>query len=183
MTGDGTVPVSVSAAGAALGCAIVAGTALWLRRRRGTDASRRAAARTLLDLGIGLWLALTLVVTLTPDPVSYARRIVILTPTGFGKVLTDPHGHRRILAELALNCLLFVPFGILGRARWRALRRPIPLILVAAAISVGIEGMQFALAVGRTTSTDDVLANTFGALLGWAAAGIVGAAWRRRSRS
>jgi glycopeptide antibiotics resistance protein len=182
MTGGGSVPVSVIAAGAALGCAIVTGTALWVRRHR-DDGSRRAATRTLLDLGIGLWLVSTLVVTLTPDPVSYARRIVVLTPSGFGKVLTDPQGQSAILAEIALNCLLFVPFGILARARWRALRRPIPLIVAAAAISVGIEGMQFALAVGRTTSTDDVLANTFGALLGWAAAGVVGAAWRRCSRS
>jgi glycopeptide antibiotics resistance protein len=182
MTGGGAVPVSVSAAGAALGCAIVAGTALWLRRR-GTDGSRRSVTRTLLDLGIGLWLALTLVVTLTPDPVSYARRILVLAPTGFGKVLTDPKGHSHILAEIALNCLLFVPFGILGPARWRALRRPIPLIVVAMTISVGIEGLQFALAVGRTTSTDDVLANTLGALLGWAAASVVGAVWRRRPGS
>jgi glycopeptide antibiotics resistance protein len=182
MTWSGAVPVSGWAVGAAVGLAIVAGTALWLRRR-GTDGSRRPATRTLLDLGIGLWLALTLVVTLTPDPVSYAQRIVLLAPTGFGKVLTDPQGHSHILAEIALNCLLFVPFGILGPARWRALRRPIPLIVVAATISVGIEGMQFALALGRTTSTDDVLANTLGALFGWAAADVVGAAWRRRSGS
>jgi hypothetical protein len=95
MTGGGTVPVSGWVVGATVGLAIVAGTALWLHRRR-TDAPRRAAARSVLGVGIIPWLALTLVVTLTPDPVSYARRIVVMAPTDFGQgAHRSPPAHAR----------------------------------------------------------------------------------------
>ena len=180
MTGGGTVPVSGWVVGATVGLAIVAGTALWLHRRR-TDAPRRAAARSVLGVGIIPWLALTLVVTLTPDPVSYARRIVVMAPTDFGQgAHRSPPAHARPHPDRAELFAL------------RPLRHPRSGSMASAAASHpphpgrgvdlrGIEGMQFSLAVGRTTSADDVLANTLVALLGWVAAAAFGAAWRCRS--
>jgi glycopeptide antibiotics resistance protein len=65
--------------------------------------------------------------------------------------------------EAAANILLFVPFGAalglrglsVGKAVWYGFL-----------LSVAVEGTQWLLIPGRTTSLDDVVLNTFGALVG-----------------
>lgn len=72
----------------------------------------------------------------------------------------DP-GHLR---ETAANVLLFVPFGVaLGTAGHPAVRSA----LVAASLSVVVELLQVFAATGRFAESQDVVANTLGATLGW----------------
>ncbi|WP_431245897.1 VanZ family protein [Leifsonia xyli] len=83
------------------------------------------------------------------------------------------------MPEMLANVALFVPFGVcLGliapHARWwRA-------AAAAAAVSVGFEALQFALAVGSSDVTDVIL-NTTGAVLGWAVLGVARGGLRERT--
>jgi VanZ family protein len=69
----------------------------------------------------------------------------------------------RGLADVILNVLLFVPFGVALELRGERLLRA---SLVAAALSAGIEFAQL-FVPGRDTSLSDVLSNTAGAAAGW----------------
>lgn len=61
------------------------------------------------------------------------------------------------------NLLVLASFGFFAAARWRM---PVPVIAaLAAAGSMSLEGLQFAMATGRVCSVDDVLVNTAGAAL------------------
>ena len=81
-----------------------------------------------------------------------------ITGTDPGVVLRDPLG----------NLLLFVPLGLLAALGGRHLtwRR---VELSAAAISVTIEASQLVFGLGSLASVDDVIFNTFGAVVGFAA--------------
>ena len=67
------------------------------------------------------------------------------------------------------NLMWFAPLGWLLRRR-----KPRAALLAGAALSAGIELMQFLLMTG-VTDIDDVIFNALGALLGWGIAGI----WKR----
>lgn len=77
--------------------------------------------------------------------------------------------------EAVANVLLFVPFGVLvalllGARRWR-------VVVAGLVLSASIEITQRLALPGRVPSVQDVVLNTVGAALGWAA---LGAAVRRR---
>ena len=64
------------------------------------------------------------------------------------------------------NILMFIPFGVLAPLCFRRLRS-FPLCVGAAlSLSFAIEMTQFVLQVGFT-QMDDLLTNTYGAILGW----------------
>jgi glycopeptide antibiotics resistance protein len=72
------------------------------------------------------------------------------------------------------NLLLLLPLGIYGPIRWPALRAAGAVVGVGAAASAAIELGQLGLAIGygfpvRVADVDDVLLNTAGVVLGWAA--------------
>ncbi len=103
------------------------------------------------------WLVVVLILTLSPNP-------------GRGQSLNLQPGadlaYGRAMLNLAVNVLLFLPFGALaGLAHlrlgswWRA-----PLI--AALLSSGIEVAQHYGEAGRAADINDVIANTFGTALG-----------------
>ena len=77
---------------------------------------------------------------------------------------------KEMYRELLMNVLLFVPLGlslpfVLTRTEdgvWRCrIRCAVLTVLIAAALSVAIEAVQYRFALGRC-ETDDVLANTLG---------------------
>ncbi|HMN08411.1 MAG TPA: VanZ family protein [Gemmatimonadaceae bacterium] len=74
--------------------------------------------------------------------------------------------------DVVLNVALFVPLGIALVAAGMTWRRA---ALVAAALSFGIEAMQYALITGRDASLSDLLTNTTGGTLG----ALFAAHWRR----
>lgn len=149
-----------------------------LRSRR---VSRVAAAQTTaLDLAVGTWLALTLLVTVVPMGQSGPRSPIALIPflDVIQRVVSGVNAPSPEASDLVLNVLLFMPFGIAAALRWGR-SRMIAAIVGAAALSIGIELSQAIEATGRSASTTDVVTNTAGAALGF----LVGLQFRRRGRS
>ncbi|WP_159944498.1 MULTISPECIES: VanZ family protein [unclassified Nocardiopsis] len=68
-----------------------------------------------------------------------------------------------ILAEKAVNALLFVPMAVVA---FHAFSTWAPRILFGPTLSVVIEAAQWAMGAGRSTETGDVLLNTVGSLGG-----------------
>lgn len=124
----------------------------------------------LLALFVVYLLLLTWIVLwkLQPPWIGGVDRVIKLVPfVAFGGL-----GASRA-AEVAANVLLFVPLGgylrLLAPARARLARSA----LVAAGTSVAFEATQYVLAIGSSDITD-VIANTGGALIGYALAALVG---------
>ncbi len=85
---------------------------------------------------------------------------------------------------LAGNVLVFLPFGVLLPAIWPRLGRPWRMLLAGLLLSTAVELSQLAVSLYlgyryRMTDIDDVLLNTCGVLLGFAAFALVDAARRR----
>lgn len=131
--------------------------ALAVAERRREGSGTRLVA---LDVALVACVTATLVLTLAPidDPTD-----VQLLP--FGDVvdaLTPPVDAEKLLTETA-NVLLFVPLGaVLGLRGFR--------LGATAAIGLGLSAVveltQLVLVSGRTTSVDDLLLNTLGAVVG-----------------
>ncbi len=86
-------------------------------------------------------------------------------------LLTQVRGHSdfyEVYRGYAMNALLFVPLGLLlpfcgrGRSAWRPV---VWAVLIALAVSCGVEALQYRFVAGRA-ETDDVIFNTFGAFVG-----------------
>jgi glycopeptide antibiotics resistance protein len=69
------------------------------------------------------------------------------------------------IGSLVGNMALFVPLGWLLPMIWPQLRSLQRVVVAAAACSIAIELVQFAIP-GRSPTTDDVLLNTAGGLIG-----------------
>lgn len=84
------------------------------------------------------------------------------------QILADPGSLAAVL--FFANILLYVPIGFFGAVGWHRMR--IVVVLAVVALSVGVEALQFSV-LGRVATTDDVMLNVGGALLGLALASIV----------
>ncbi|GAA3533730.1 VanZ family protein [Amycolatopsis ultiminotia] len=79
--------------------------------------------------------------------------------------------------QAAMNVLLFVPLGLFARLCWR--RGVVGALLIGGAVSLAIEITQLTANFGtapfvyRIFDVDDLIANTFGAGLGWLAAALL----------
>jgi glycopeptide antibiotics resistance protein len=82
-----------------------------------------------------------------------------------------------VVGEMVVNVLLFFPLGLLVPLRWPWWADPKRVFAGAALASLGIESIQFALGLGRTSSTTDILLNTAGAGVGY----LVLVLWKRDS--
>jgi glycopeptide antibiotics resistance protein len=80
----------------------------------------------------------------------------------------------KTLAELFGNVLLFAPFGFLLPLLVSAMRRWWQVLAVGAGVSLAIELYQLAWPGVRKASTNDLLMNALGALLGFAALRLTG---------
>ena len=78
-------------------------------------------------------------------------------------------GSREIYRSNFMNVMLFYPAGLLAASllprKWPGWCRCLSAVLVLAALSAGIEFLQYRYALGRC-EIDDAIHNTFGALLG-----------------
>lgn len=82
--------------------------------------------------------------------------------------------------DLLDNILVFVPLGILVNALWH--EKPLwKRVLPGVGVSLCYEALQFALAIGRSDSTD-LLANTLGAVLGIALCQVFWLALKKEER-
>jgi glycopeptide antibiotics resistance protein len=99
---------------------------------------------------------------------------MVLTPRGTGRALdlvpfadlAGQLGAASAVEQIGGNLLVFAALGAAAPMRWAIGWR---VVAVAAAGSVAIELVQYVLAIGRVSSTDDVLLNAAGAALAAAA--------------
>ncbi|MFD8246711.1 VanZ family protein [Nocardia sp. NPDC059691] len=98
---------------------------------------------------------------------------MILTPTGRGRSvnlvplrdLAEQLADDRVIEQFGGNLLVFAALGFLLPVRRPWFARSYRILLAGAAASIAVETAQFALAIGRHSSVDDVLLNAAGACL------------------
>lgn len=134
---------------------------------RARDASLGQAARaTGRDLALAVSLVLIGTLTFAPLVEGTPRLPVNLLP--FRDQLLALDGQLELshaIAELALNVVLFVPFGM--AIEWRRPRlAPVSIGLLALVVSIVVEAVQAVTSTGRQADITDLLANVGGALAG-----------------
>ncbi|MBR4727365.1 MAG: VanZ family protein [Clostridia bacterium] len=127
-------------------------------------ASPRAVRALNAVLALVALAGIVYITVLRPDG---SKREVILTPL---QSFAEAKEQREMYRELLMNVLLFVPLGLtlpfaLVPAGKSAPRFALFAVLIALALSVAIEAVQYAFALGRC-ETDDVLSNVVGAAFG-----------------
>jgi len=91
-----------------------------------------------------------------------------------------------VVADVTLNVLMFVPFGLLchaalRRRAWRSASASAAAIGIAAAFSLGVESAQYFI-VSRSSQLEDVVLNVLGAGLGVALGSVRRGSESHRSR-
>jgi hypothetical protein len=106
-----------------------------------------------------IWMILT--------PTSAPRRVQLDPVAGLSDVLTSGDA----VVQIVGNLLVFAAFGAFAPLRWPL--RLWHVLLLAALGSTAVELLQYLLQLGRVSATDDILVNTLGAGLAYAAGRIV----------
>ena len=145
----------------------IAGAVLSRRRMRARMPTRAAVAGSALDVAAVAGVLAVLVITFAPTG-QYEARAVHLLPFSDFASMASSDGVLSAIAQALANIALFVPLGLVVPARWPPLDAWARVLGASAAFSASIEVVQFAVGSGHTSSTDDVLWNTLGGLLGYA---------------
>jgi glycopeptide antibiotics resistance protein len=101
------------------------------------------------------------IAVLTLAPVHRDNEVRLRPFSDIGEALLGPD--IGLLVGSAANVLLFLPFGAALRFRGFGIRTTAVLGLL---VSGAVEGAQLLFVSGRTTSVDDLLLNTTGAVIG-----------------
>jgi len=145
---------------------MVAGVAFGLAvatRRRVRATGWHAGLQT-VSLDVALVASVGAIFVLTLSPIVDEREIRLLPLSDILEALTPRIDGARLLTETA-NILLFAPLGAaLGLRGYRAGTTAV----IGLALSAAVEFTQLIFVSGRTTSVDDLLLNTLGAVLGHA---------------
>ena len=120
------------------------------------------AAATTAGLDVGIVLVALEILALTMMPIGSGSSLHLMP----GSDILSEFAADGSLWQIAGNLVLLAPLGLLVPLRLPALRSIPRMTVVAFALSVGIELLQYLLHNGRVTSTDDVLLNTLGAAAG-----------------
>ncbi|MFG1946036.1 VanZ family protein [Nonomuraea sp. NPDC048826] len=142
------------------------------RARRGHPAPLRTA---LADVGIVVGTAPWLWMILTPG--SGQEGVSLIPFRDLAEVLEA--SWETAFVQVGGNLLVFAALGALLPVRSARLASPARVAAVAAAASVLVETLQYALRLGRFSSVDDVLINTAGA----AAAALITRRWWARAET
>ncbi|WP_308165462.1 VanZ family protein [Nocardia noduli] len=126
--------------------------AWWLARRRGW---RAALCEVGMVVGTVPWLWMIF------TPLGTGRSVNPVPLRDLAEVLAD----NRVVEQLGGNLLVFAALGFLLPVRWPWFTRSYRILLVAGTASIVVEAAQFALAIGRHSTVDDVLLNALGAYL------------------
>ena len=134
------------------------------RKRRKYLAFKESVVTVIIDVFLCLSIIGILIVTLVPQSIRYIpiEQRVQLMP--FADVMNIS---KYVLIEnIGLNILLFLPFGFFTSCRLsltKILRR---IFLLGICFSFFIELLQLLLPIGRSTTVDDIILNTLGAIIG-----------------
>jgi glycopeptide antibiotics resistance protein len=144
--------------------AALGGSLLFFQSRGGAPL-KLALRRSLLDALLVLSILLILIVTLLPQHGLGGRRVSLIPFHDISRAIRDGTVRGNGLLAVLGNLLLFTPLGFVGAIRWASLARPHRMAILAALSSSMLELVQFFMG-GRSSSIDDVILNTAGALLG-----------------
>ena len=155
------------------------------RRGRPAGGQRRSwRSRLLRGLAVGAaalavagFCVLLYRLTLTPRPASSPYITDNTEPGETLRRYLDRPSVRAAIREIGGNFVLFMPLGALLPVVARSLSGPLRIVLLAAALSFGIETVQGTLVTGRSFDADDVILNTSGALLAYLVIGRRLARW------
>jgi VanZ like family len=106
-------------------------------------------------------------VTLVPSPASDALVHTNLRPGASIRAYLDQPNLRDTVKQIGGNIVLGVPFGILLPALFPRARGLLRVVLFTALVMLLVETAQGMIVEGRAFDIDDVILNTFGALLGY----------------
>jgi glycopeptide antibiotics resistance protein len=110
-------------------------------------------------------------VTLVPSPASASLAHANFRPGTTIRAYLHQPAFRDAVRQIGGNILLGMPFGLLLPTLLPRVRGPIRVILVTALVMLAVETAQGTLVRGRAFDVDDVILNTFGALVGYLLAG------------
>lgn len=114
-----------------------------------------------------VWMAVVLYMTIGMREGSNTRKLTLIPFYSYYVLFHG--GSREIIRTNLMNVLLFVPGGLftgcLLPERWKVWSRLSIIVLLFAAVSIGIEWAQYYFSLG-TSEMDDVIHNAFGALIG-----------------
>ncbi|GAA3558307.1 VanZ family protein [Amycolatopsis ultiminotia] len=163
----------IPATAIALPYALLCWPLLALRRRRRSGASLAHASATAgVDVLITTVGGLVLLLVTMPVGTAGGSTLDLVPGADLGTALSGDGSPWQVIGNLLLLC----PLGALLPLRARRLRSVGRIALLALAGSVLVEAIQLVLHNGRVTSTDDVLLNTLGAVLG---AALTRPGWQR----
>jgi glycopeptide antibiotics resistance protein len=157
------VPVALLALAA--GIALVIGLAM--RRRRSGRGFAEAWSTAALDVALLLTAAAIAILTLSPG-LEGGRMVELIPFQDILRTLRQTSASDTQLWALVANVMLFVPLGVLVPLRFRRWDGLGRITVMCAAISTGIEVIQFVVG-SHSTATDDVMLNTLGGALGYLA--------------
>jgi VanZ like family len=132
-------------------------TAVAHRRTRAGAPPRLAWATASAEVGMLLGTLPWIWMILTPR--SGRSQLELVPGFGLAELLTGEPS--TVIVQVGGNLLVFAAFGFLAPIRWPL--HPLALAALAAAGSVTVEVLQYALQLGRVSSVDDVALNTLGA--------------------
>lgn len=128
------------------------------RRRRGMSralARRNVIAEVAVVVGTVPWVWIILTPLPGPGEVRLRPLMDLANVLDRGPVFA--------FFQIVGNLLVFACFGFFAPIRWPL--GPVGVTVIAAAMSMTVETLQYALHIGRVASVDDVLLNALGALL------------------
>ncbi len=106
-------------------------------------------------------------VTLVPSPASDALVHTNLRPGASIRAYLDQPGLRDTVKQIGGNVVLGVPFGILLPVLFPRTRGLLRVAVFTALVMLLVETAQGMIVEGRAFDIDDVILNTFGALIGY----------------
>jgi hypothetical protein len=144
---------------------VAAALGVW-RLDRGTPTASGLVASA-RDGALLFWFIALAGVTLTPGSWPDAYDLKLAPLSDIRSAIRSLQWTTTPLLAAFFNVALFMPLGFLAPLVWRRLDHWWAVLLSSALLSAAIETAQLLLRNHRTVSTDDVLANTLGGLLGY----------------
>jgi hypothetical protein len=141
------------------------------RRTWGSTLARAAVLAVAFVCMVGFAVALAKV-TLVPSPASDDLIHTNLRPGDSIRTYLDQPALRDTVKQIGGNILLGVPFGILLPMLFPKARGLLRVAVVTALVMVMVETAQGLIVEGRAFDIDDVILNTFGALIGYLLLGL-----------
>ena len=143
---------------------ILIGWFLYYRKIKFGKEKKKAILGSVINIFLFLSILGILMVTLLPGSLSAVQLVPFVSSID---VLFNSVDYTVPIRILGFNVVLFIPFGVFMALTMYSKRKVILLTTsIGMVLSIIIEFLQYALAIGRISNIDDVILNSFGAFLG-----------------